>query len=308
MKAAAFGLCLALTAPAAAAAQPAAHPREMRFTGASALDAICACLLDARRYAEAQGRLDFNAAVQSSGAGDSMEATARIWSGSPHAVGHINFAGHSSINDTTLRRALTIYERERFDVGQLRRSLARINTLDVFEPLTIADITLMRRADGVTTDVTIALRERKRGWWSVSVPMMPGIGRLQASVSSRVPSWGRGLFEAATYFISLNIAGFAKPFVTLERAILPGQELFSGFAISPAMPPRAMLMHYGRTHLAHAIGGKLAGEEIEPMAVPIRSAGQLEDDLLICTPPTPRLWWLRRGAATAVIVALAAFP
>jgi hypothetical protein len=73
------------------------------------------------------------------------------------------------------------------------------------------------------------------------------------------------------------------------------------------MPPRAMLMHYGRTHLAHAIGGKLAGEVVDPMAVPIRSAGELEDDLLICTPPKARLWWLRRGAATAVNVALAVF-
>ena len=162
----------------------------------------------------------------------------------------INFTGHSGINDSTLRRAMTIYERDLLDVGQLRRSLARINDIGVFEPLTLADISVARRDDGVTADLTIPLRERKRRWWSVSGPMFPGIGMLRASLSSRLPPWGRGVFEATTYFVSLNVAGFAKPFLALQRPVIPGQELLSGFAVSPALSPRAMLMHYGRTHLA----------------------------------------------------------
>jgi outer membrane protein assembly factor BamA len=81
-----------------------------------------------------------------------------------HAVGRINFAGHSRINDSTLRRAMTIYERDLLDVGQLRRSLARINDIGVFEPLTLADISVVDRDDGVTADLTIPLRERKRRW------------------------------------------------------------------------------------------------------------------------------------------------
>ena len=184
------------------------------------------------------------------------DLTARVWVGSAHAVGRIDFAGHSGINDSTLRRAMTIYERDLLDVRQLRRSLARINDIGVFEPLTLADISVARRDDGVTADLTIPLRERKRRWWSVSGPMFPGIGRLQASVSSRLPPWGRGVFEATTYFVSLNVAGFAKPFLflTLQRPVIPGQELLSGFAVSPALSPRAMLTHYGRTHLAHRIG------------------------------------------------------
>ena len=84
--------------------------------------------------------------------------------------------------------------------------------------------------------------------------MVPGIGMLQASISSRLPPWGRGVFEATTYFVSLNVAGFAKPFLALQRPVIPGQELLSGFALSPALSPRAMLMHYGGTHLAHRIG------------------------------------------------------
>ena len=226
--------------------------------------------------------------------------------GSTHAVGRINFAGHSGINDSTLRRAMTIHERGLLDVGQLRRSLARINDIGVFEPLTLADISVARRDDGVTADLTIPLRERKRRWWSVSGPMIPGIGMLQASISSRLPPWGRGVFEAATYFVSLNVAGFAKPFLALQRPVIPGQELLSGFALSPALSPRAMLMHYGRTHLAHGIGTMLDGEWNDPLTVPVTSAGPQEAEPLICVPPKPRLWWLRRAASVVSNVALAA--
>ena len=305
---AALAVCLALIAPLAAAAQSGGRPREVSFTGPSAVDALCACLLDARQIAEAEGRIDFTAEVESAGNGASSSMTARIWMGSTHAVGRINFAGHSRLNDTTLRRAMTIYERDRFDVPELRRSLARINGLGVFEPLTLADISVARRDDSVTADLTIPLRERKRRWWSVSGPMVPGFGLLQASVASRLPSWGRGIFETATYFVSLNLTGFAKPFLALERPVIPGQEWLSGFAISPALSPRGMLTHYGRTHLAHGIGAVLDVEVDDALAVPVTSEGQLKDEPLICRPPAPRLWWLRRGAAVAANVALAFIP
>jgi hypothetical protein len=306
MRAAAFALCISLTAPLAATAQLTGLPREMRFSGTASVDAVCECLLDARRIAEAEGRIDFNAEVESAGNGASSSMTARIWMGSTHAVGRITFAGHSSLNDSTLRRAMTIYERDRLDVSELRRSLVRINGLGVFEPLTLADISVARRTDGVTADLTIPLRERKRRWWSVSGPMVPGFGLLQASVASRLPPWGRGIFEAATYFISLNVTGFAKPFLALERPVIPGQEWLSGFAISPALSPRGMLTHYGRTHLAHGIGGMLDVEMRDALAVPVTSEGRLKGEPLICTPPAPRLWWLRRGTSVAVNVALAA--
>ena len=316
MKSAALALGLALIAPAAAAGQAADGLREIRFTGASAVEALCACLLDERLSAEAQGRLDFAAEVEFAGArlrrgsggpaGGPVEATARIWMGSAHAVGRIDFAGHSGINDSTLRRAMTIHERGRLDVGQLRRSLARINGIGVFEPLTLADISVVRRDDGVTADLTIPLRQRKQRWWSVSGPLLPGMGWLRLSLSSRLPPWGRSIFETATYFVSLNMAGFAAPFLALERPVIPGQELLSGFAVSPALSPRAMLMHYGRTHLAHGIGAMLEGQAGDPLTVPVTSAGRLEDEPLVCVPPKPRLWWLRRGAAAAVNLALAA--
>ena len=302
MKSVPLALCLALIGPGVAAAQPAIGVREVRFTGPSARSALCACLLDLRRNAESQGRLDFTAEVESAGAEAPVDLTARIRTGSAHAVGRITFAGHSGINDSTLRRAMTIYERDVLDVGQLRGSLARINDIGVFEPLTLADISIARRDDGVTADLTIPLRERKKRWWSVS----PGIGSLQASLASRLPPWGRGILEAATYFVSLNLAGFGAPFLALQRPMIPGQELLSGFAVSPAMSPRAMLRHYGITHLAYRIGPLLDSYQEDPLAVPVTSAGSQEGEPLICVPPKPRLWWLRRAASVASEIGLGA--
>jgi hypothetical protein len=305
MKSAVFALGLAIVAPPVVTGQP-ADPRDLRFTGPSAMDALCACLLDARRSAEAQGRLDFAAEVESAGTDAAMDVTARIWMGSAHAVGRINFAGHTGISDSTLRRTMTVYERDLLDVGELRRSLARINDIGVFEPLTLADIGVVRRDDGVTADLTIPLRERKRRWWSVSGPVLPGIGSLRASLASRLPPWGRATFEAATYFVSLNVTGFAKPFLALERPVIPGQRLLSGFAVSPALSPQTMLMHYVRTQAAHGISAMLDGEVHDPLAVPVTVAGRRQDEPLICVPPKSRFWWLRRGAADAVNVALGA--
>jgi Surface antigen variable number repeat len=304
MKSAVFALCLAIVAPAAVTGQPAGHLREVRFTGPSAMDALCACLLDARRSAETQGRLDFTAEVELAGT-DAVDVTARIWMGLAHAIGRINFAGHTGISDSTLRRTMTVYERDLLDVGELRRSLGRINDIGVFEPLTLADIGVVRRDDGVTADLTITLRERKRRWWSVSGPL-PGIGSLRASLASRLPPWGRATFEATTYFVSLNVTGFAKPFFALERPVIPGQRLLSGFAVSPALSPQTMLMHYVRTHAAHGISAMLDGEVHDSLAVPVTVAGRRQDEPLICVPPKPRFWWLRRGAAVAVNVALGA--
>jgi hypothetical protein len=267
MKSATFALSLALIAPAAAAGQPAGRLREVRFTGPSAVDALCACLLDARRNAEAHGRLDFTAEVEFADTGGPVDVTARIWMGVAHAVGRINFAGHVGINDSTLRRAMTIYERDQLDVGQLRRSLARINDIGVFEPLTLADIRVVRRDDGVTADLTIPLRERKRRWWSVSGPVFPGIGSLRASLASRLPPRGRGIFEATTYFISLNVAGFAEPFLALERPVIPGAGATFGLrGLTGAVAagdadalrthaPRARLSRHTRWRGARSAGG-----------------------------------------------------
>jgi hypothetical protein len=302
MKTAATVLLLSLAAATESLAQSDAHPPEIRISGTS-VESLCKQLLDARRRTESEGRLDFAVEVESATIDDSAALVARVSTGSTHAVGRIDFVGHSKINDSTLRKALVINERELLDVGDLRRSLARINSFGVFEPLTLADVGVAIAEDGVTVDLTIPLRERKSRSWSLSAPLFPVV-RLQASLASRLPPWGRGAFEAATYVLSLNVAGFARPFLALQRPIVPGQEWLSGFAISPALSPRAMLVGYGRTHLAHSLGAMLDGGVENPLVVPVASHRLLGDEPLVCTPDKGHLWWLRRIAATAVRIAL----
>ena len=67
-----------------------------------------------------------------------------------------------------------------------------------------------------------------------------------------------------------------------------------------------MLMHYGRTHLAHGIGAVLGEASIDPLAARLSAAGPLEAEPLICVPPKPRLWWLRRGASVVSNITLTA--
>jgi len=170
-----LALWLVLIASRTATGQPAGGLREVRFTGPTAVEALCACLLDLRRSAEAQGRIDFAAEVESANPDELVDLTARVWAGSTHAVGRINFTGHTGLNDSTIRRAMTIYERDRLDVGQLRRSLARINDIGVFETLTLADISIGHGDDALVVPVTsegpleaealVCVPPKARLWW-----------------------------------------------------------------------------------------------------------------------------------------------
>ena len=296
-----------------ASAQPtveAQHIREVRFSGASAVDELCACLREARQIAESQGRINFSADVAYAGGDPPAEVSGRIWMGSAHAVGRIIFSGHSAVNDSTIRRAMLIHERDLFDVAKLRRSLARINSMGLFEPLTIADIVVARHDDGVTADVTLPLRERRRRWWSLSGPLLPGMGPLQASIAARLPPWGRGVLDASTYVVRLNLLGFILPIakaapLALERPVVAGQEWLSGFAVPSDFSARTMLMHYGRTHLGRGVEAVLDQGKTDSLVVPVTSGGKV-DETLVCDAPKPRLWWLRRGGVLAANLAIAA--
>lgn len=300
-----------LAISAAVSAEPAADPevRVHRFTGASAMHDLCGCLLEARAAAESQGRLDFAVDVTFA-ASDPFDVTARIHMGSAHVVGRITFAGNSSVNDWTLRRAVRLYEREVFDVGKLRQSLSRINDLGVFEPLTLTDVIVDARDDGVTADLTVPLRERRRRWWSLAGSPIPGVRSFEASIGSRLPPWGRGVFEASTYVVRLNVLGMFMPAskvwpLVLERPLVPGQEWLSGFALSSS--PGAMLTHYGRTHAVRGVHRLLDMGATDVLAVPV-APGAVPNDLVVCQPPRPRLWWLRRGGTIAADLLIGALP
>jgi hypothetical protein len=302
MKAA--SLLLSLVLAGEGRAQPAGETLELRFAGPSARNDLCTYLLDARAIAAQHGRLDFAVEVEAANAEASPAFVARVRNGSAVAVHRIQFVGNSNVDDATLRRAMLVKERDHLNVNDLHRSLRRINEIGVFEPIGPADVGVVMLDDGVSADLTIPLRARKPRWWSVSPTMFPMM-RLEAALSSRLPPWGSGFLQAATYFVSLTLVGFDGPIFALSRPILPGQEWLSGFAISPNRSPRSMLLHYGRTHAARAIDTLLDAGGPEPLVVPVKSSNQSDSAPLICKPPQGRLWWVRRGGSALARVALA---
>ena len=293
-------------------------------TGAPA-DAMCACLLEVRRIAESQGRIDFGVGIETNGDSDPIDVTAHVEMGSQYSVGRIHFTGHSAINDSTLRRAFTLRERDLFDVGKLRRSLARLNEIGLAKTVTFADIIVTRQTDGSTADITIPLRARGRRWWSLSGPIIPGLGSYQASISSRLPTWGRGALDASTYLFTFNVLALAHSslararagvvtfmskappaLVLLERPFVPGQEWLSGFAWSPALSVPTTVAYYGRTHLGCGVRAVLEDQTRDTLAVPLVRSGRPAGEFLVCQPAQSRWRWLRRGAVHAIDIALAA--
>ena len=292
--------------------------------------ALCTSLIDAQRNAETRGRIDFAVELEVAETADAPAASAGNWvdvrasvrEGTARAVGRISFSGHYRINESTLRRMMALQERAVFDVTKLRRSLARLNASGLFEPLTLADVEIQRNDDGWSAEVTIPLRERRRRRWWLSGPLAPlGLGGpLQAAISSRLPPWGRSVFEASTYYATFSLIGFSNPLgflpfapkrsfsplLVLERPYLPGQALFSGFALSPNLSPRAMLASYGLTHLGRGAHAVLSSDVADGSGLLVRVRTNRDVGYLICEPPKPRLQWLRRGAAYAADLAIGA--
>ncbi len=208
-------------------------------------DRLCACLLDARRIAEEHGHIDFAAeldvsptdgAVASNSSGKWVDVTARVRTRDPYTVGRISFSGHHRTNDSTLRRAIMLQERDVFDVGQLRTSLARLNSSGLFEPLTLRDVAIDRKPNTLTADLTITVRERPGRRWSLSGPLAPATlaASLDARISSRLPPWGRGIFEASTYYVTFSLIGFFNPLNRLLNRVssAPRLSLRSAFRMS----------------------------------------------------------------------------
>jgi len=302
-------------------------------------DTLCTRLFAARRVAESNGRIDFAVALEVSDAAPPapsdadrkwVDVTAWVRMGSAYAVGRIDFSGHRRIGEATLRRAIALRERSVLDLEQLRRSLARLNRSGLLEPLTLQDVTIGRNPGTATVDLTISVRERPGGRWSLSGPLGLAGGSLQATVSSRLPAWGRGVLEASTYYATFSLIGVSnplfrllprpftaapRPLLVLERPIVPGQSLVSGFALSPQLSARGLLTNYALTHLDRAAQAVLDDPTPDSaLVVPVARAragadgsGEQGARALICSPPTPSSRWLRRGAAIASNLALSEF-
>jgi outer membrane protein insertion porin family len=293
-----------------------AKPPSVRADGSLPHRELCDCFTAARRRAESEGRLDFEASLLVTRRGrEQLDLSVRAETGPPYRVGRIEFSGHHAYGDSTLRRALRLDEGDLLDRSKLQASLARIDSLGLFQPVTADTAALVRDPESRTADIRIALQQRSRGRLALSGPAGPFSlgGPLHASIASRLPAWGRGLVEASTYYLTFNVVGFSRalpiggrrtvfPYVALSRPLLPGQEWTSGFALSPQIGWRTSAANYAITQ-AHARLRRapwLSGRAGHPaLTVPIKAEGETVS-LLLCEPPEPKPRRLRAAAVFAL--------
>ncbi len=312
------------------------------------LEKLCRCLLKARREAEQAGQMDFQtslvidtagplpAAGEGAGAPDeegleeegNVSLLAAVEPGPAYRVGRIEFRGHHSFGDSTLRRALVLEEGEWFDRRKLRKSLARLGRMAFLEPPAQEDVKLLLDTDGRVVHVVITVREKPRGRWTLSGPLtaLNLSSPLQFAIQSRLPAIGSGALELSTYAFGLKLLSYPslverglalfpkarlKPEISLERPPLPGQRLLSGFSLSPQVGWRGMVSDYGVTQARHLAQKALAGDGTSQpdLLVPLyRGTGaraQLVEaenfaGYLTCPAPKPKLRWLRAVGMVAV--------
>jgi outer membrane protein insertion porin family len=226
--------------------------------------ALCRELFAERRSAERSGVLDFSARldIRNADAQNRVDATVALERGPAYHVGRIEFRGNRLVNDATVRRALLIDEGALLDETLLRRSLAQLNQTGFFEPLGENNAVVNTPPGSDRADVTIWLKEKKKRNWYLSGPVGPMsiAGPLEFAIGSRLPPWGRGLLELSTYTVSAHFMFFAKPLstllpflpnrrflplLTIQRPVLPGGQIWSGFTIAPQLGWQGMLAGYG---------------------------------------------------------------
>jgi len=318
---------------------------EVQLDGGLPARALCACLLAKRRRAEAEGRLDFTprlevvetaappwAFLDSAAEKDPWVAlTANTEAGPAYTVRRIEIRGHHSVSDATLRKALLVKEGELFDLRRLRGSLAQLSQFPFLEPPTEESVRIDRDPKQQTVDLTLRVKEKPRGRWTLSGPLGPTAlgGPLEYSIGARLPAWGRGPLELSTYAASFHLFAFSfpvleavsllprtrwLPLLALERPYLPGQGWQSGFVVAPQLGWKATPSSYFLTQLRQAAMKALKEENAaQPtLAVPVfrlrESSEPASAGFLLCEPARPRWGWLRVAALTAMDVVLAVRP
>jgi hypothetical protein len=274
---------------------------------------VCAALLRARREAESQGILDFSAALRVRG--ESLTTT--IERGEAHRVGRIEFFGNRHYADATLRRNVLIEEGQLLDGRLLRKGVDRLNRAKLFQPIDASQVVIHPGGAKGVADLTVKLTELKRGSWRPSGPAGPPsfAGSLEASLKSRLPPWGSGLFELATYTASVSVFAFAHPILpllaverrrkllavlALSRPFSPGEGWESGFSIAPELGWRASALGYSLTQMQQRLLAVLAGDSglVPELAVTVEGPGR--GGVMFCEPAPPRFAKLRYGGTIAL--------
>ena len=291
-----------------------------RYETSEPIPQVCSSLLAQRRDDERRGIIDFAATlhVQPSADGsNAMNLTTTIDHGPPYRIGRINFTGLRHYSDALVRSNLLVGEGQWLDELQLRKSADRINQAEMFEPITSAGIALHTNEKTGIADITIHLKERKRGSWNLSGPVGPASfgGPLDGSISSRLPPWGRGLLELSSYTASLSLIAFAHPLVPVlsilpkgtlipvlafSRPFTPGEGWKSGFSIIPQLGWQASAILYATSQIQHRLVPLLAGDRGLVPELPVTVEGPNTSGTMFCEPPAPRLMPLRTAASYGV--------
>jgi outer membrane protein insertion porin family len=287
---------------------------------ASAPGDLCPNLLAQRRVAERQGILDFAVTLDArrvEGGDDAhplVDLAAAIDRGRSYRVGRIEFSGHHHYSEAMLRRNLLLDEGQLLDERLLRRSLGRLNQAMLFDPIGEHDVHVRTNPATGVADLRIDLHEHKGGAWNLSGPVGPAsfAGPLEASLRSRLPSWGAGLFELSTWTAAISMYAFAPPLVpiasfatkhpflpvlALQRPFLPGEGWKSGFYVAPQLGWRALGLSYSLTQVQQRLLPLLAGDRGLVPELPVIVETPRGEAQMFCEPPQPRLMPLRTAAS-----------
>jgi hypothetical protein len=252
------------------------------------------------------------------GHADLANITTAVQPGPAYHVGRIEFTGNHRYADAAVRRNFSLDEGQPLDRRLLRKSIARLNQTQWFEPIDDHSLVVQPHPTTGEADVLVQLTERKFRAWDISGPVGPVslAGPLQASLGSRLPGWGRGMFELSTYVASLSLVAFAhplipwlaasavrfQPVVTIQRPFTPGESWMSGFVIAPQIGWQRSVISYASNQLQN----RLRPSALEP-ELPVTVSRPQGDVAMLCEPRAPRFsaWRLATAMAARFLAAMA---
>jgi hypothetical protein len=277
-------------------------------------ETACRELFRERRDAEQSGVLDFSARLDLRDG----EVSRSVERGPAYRIHRIDFRGNHGFSGTLLRRSFLLSEGDPLDETLLRKSIARLNRAGLFEPLTPKNVVVNTPPGTDRADLTVWVKEKKMRNWNLSGPVGPMsfAGPLEFSIGSRLPAWGRGVLELSTYAVSARLMLFAKPvselipflphkrflaLLTIQRPILPGQPLLSGFSIAPQLGWQGVLLGYGASQVRGLLGGLSQKERALTPALPVTIvADGKEKGTMTCEVEKTKLDWTRQIGGAAV--------
>lgn len=283
---------------------------------------FCSTLFVARREAEHDGILDFtvNMQVQPTAAStqEAPEANvvADVERGKPFHVGRIEFTGNRHFSEAAVRSNFLLDEGDLLDEHLLRKSMARLNEANFFQPINEHNTILHTDPKTGIADIDIRVTERKRGSWNLSGPVGPAsiAGPVEASIRTRLPAWGSGILEASTYTMSLSVYAFMHsflpafglpkipiiPLAALNRPYTPGEGWKSGIMIIPQLGWKYGVLGYGVSQAQHRLIPVLQGDRgLEP-ELPVTVESPNSQTTMFCEPQAPKFSPARNALAMAL--------